>query len=334
VPGTNEIIYLLSRDSSVIRRIDARPGAKPRDDGSIDGEFNRLAFAPTGGPVLAEVASRDDSFWRIDLHAHEPKFDRLRRLPWNVANLNVSPNGKTVLYTRSTRGRSEFYASDINGAGAKLLFSLPYERVDQSSWSPDRRQIAFTAEPVISRIPPSHLFIASSAGGSPRRLLKQFEYIELINWSRAGKALFLVAGTGQESSIWKLNPADSRLTRILPLSSQFAAQTDGKFIYFRRPPSSLLRVPIDGGEEEPLASGVLNFTVGGDAVYFVRQRANPPTAEGQSLYRLDLATRESKLIDRNTAIWESLQMSPDERFIYGEKHGPTRRDIMVVQNWH
>jgi Tol biopolymer transport system component len=333
VPGTNDIVYLLRRNRSVIRRIDAHNGAKPRDDGSIDGEFNLLAFAPTGKPVLAEVGSHDGSLWRMDLQAHEPGFDKLRQLPWNVNNLSLSPNGQTVLYTQSTRGHSDFYTSNIDGTASKRLFSIPYERTDRPVWSPDGRQLAFTAIPAISQIPPSHLFAAPAANGSPRRLLKQFEYIGLINWSRDGKALFLGAETGQESSIWKLNLVDSQLTRILPLSGQFAEQTSGNFIYLERPPLSLLRIPIDGGPEEPLANRVLNFTVGGDALYYVRQDANPPTSAGLNLYRFDLMSHESRLIARGISVGQ-LQLSPDERFIYSERPEPQHRDIMIVQNWH
>lgn len=334
VPGTNEIVYLLSRDSSVIRRVGARPVAKPRDDGSIDGEFGRLSFAPIGGPVLAEVASRDDSFWRIDLQAHEPRFDELRRLPWNVANLSLSPDGQTLVYTVSTRGRSEYYRSNIDGTGAKLLFSLPYERADRPVWSPDGREIAFTAAPVISQLPPSHLFIAPAANGSPRRLLKQFEEVTPINWSRDGKALFLLAGTEPDLSIWKLNLVDGQLTRIVPLSGQFAEQVNSEFIYFQRLPFSLARIPIEGGPEEPVLSGVMSFVVGSSALYFTRQDANPPTPEGLNLYRFDLPTHQSRFVARALAFGQSLQLSPDGRFIYSEKHAPRRRDIMIVRNWH
>ena len=335
VPGTNEIIYLLLQDRSVIRRIEARAGARPRDNGSIDGEFNMISFGPPGKRVLAEVESHDDSFWRMDLRAHEPHFEKLRRLPWNVTNLSLSPNGEAVLYTRYTRGRSDFYTSAVDGTAPKALFSVPYERTDRLVWSPDGRQIAFTAEPVISQTPPSHLFIATAANGTPRRLLDQFEEVGLIGWSRDSKALFLVAGTEPELNVWKLNLADNQLTKMLSRSDQLIEQSHGGFIYFRRLPSfALFRIPIDGGPEEQLVNGVLNLTVGVNGLYFVRQDAVPPRSDGLNLYRFDLSTHASQLITRSVNVGQSLQLSPDERFIYSEKHEPPRRHIMIVRNWH
>jgi hypothetical protein len=72
VPGTNDIVYQLGVDRSVIRRVEACEGARPRDSWTIDGDFDLLSFSPNGGPVLAVVVSHDDSFWRIDLQAPEP----------------------------------------------------------------------------------------------------------------------------------------------------------------------------------------------------------------------------------------------------------------------
>jgi Tol biopolymer transport system component len=158
VPGDHEIVYQFGWDHSVIRRVEVREGAKSHDDGSIDGEFNGLAFSSKGGPVLAEVASHDDSFLRMDLQSAEPHFETLRRLPWNVANLTLSPHGQRLLYTRSTRSRSEFFTSNPDGTAPHLLFSLPYESVTRVVWSPDGQQFSFTAEPVIEQIAPSHSF--------------------------------------------------------------------------------------------------------------------------------------------------------------------------------
>ena len=76
VPGNRDIVYELGRDRSVIRRIEAREGARARNtgSGSIDGDFNLLSFSPNEGPVLAEVASHDDSFWRVDLQGAQTAF--------------------------------------------------------------------------------------------------------------------------------------------------------------------------------------------------------------------------------------------------------------------
>lgn len=338
VPGDREIVYQLDRDRSVIRRVEAREGAKPRDNGSIDGEFNILSFVPKGGPVLAEVQFHDDSYWRIDLQALEPHFEKLRRLPWNVGNLTLSPDGRRLLYTVARRGGSEFFTSKIDGTAPRLLFSLPYERVDRVAWSPDGRKIAFAAEQVVRQLSPSQLFVCSAVNWAPRRLMKQFEDTNLIGWSQDGSALFLVAGSVQDSGIWQLRLADNQLTRISSASGRFNEQTDGKFIYSERlgRPFPLVRIPVAGGPDELLVNGALQqFIVTDRDLYYVRQDASPPTTEGLNLYRFNLATRSSRLVGNSLGFWRGqLQLSPGQRFIYGEKHDQPHRGIVTVQNWN
>jgi len=69
LPGAREIAYLFSKDRSIIRRIAASPGAKPRDDGMIDGEFLSLCPQAAGRPTIACIYVHDNSLWRIDLQA-------------------------------------------------------------------------------------------------------------------------------------------------------------------------------------------------------------------------------------------------------------------------
>jgi Tol biopolymer transport system component len=333
VPKSNEIAYLLSEDRSVIRRIEARQGAKPRNAGSIAGEFNLLSLSPSGGQALAEIEVHDDSYWRIELQAPDPHFEKLRRLPWNVSNLRLSPDGQKVLYTVSALGGSEFYTSNLDGSGPRSLFSIPYQSVERPVWSPDGRQIAFTAEPGHSQVEPSHLFIASTNNWSPRRLLRQFDEVYRVSWSRDGQALYFAARTKDEWPVWKLSLADNKLTQITRGSGDQAEQADDSFIYLKRRPFILLRVPLAGGREEPVVSGALEFTVGRNELYFVRQDAKPPTREGLNLYQLNLAKLTSQLVANIGFGLQSLQLSPDARFIYAERHDPRRRDIMLVQGW-
>jgi len=133
--------------------------------------------------------------------------------------------------------------ANTDGTAPHLLFSIPYERVDRVAWSPDGRQIAFAAEQVVWQLSPSQFFTCSAVNWSPRRLLKRFEDTNLIGWSQDGGALFLVAGSGQDSDIWELRLADNQLARISSASGRSNEETDGKFVYFELlgRPFSLLR---------------------------------------------------------------------------------------------
>jgi len=331
IPGTNELVYLLLEDRSVVRRIEARQGAKPADAGSVDGEFDILSPAPDGGSVLGEVRSHDDSYWRIDLRSPDPHFEQLRRLPWNARSLRLAPDGQKVLSTVSARGASQLYTSSLDGSDARRLFSTSYQVIEQAAWSPDGKQIAFTAEPWVSQVSPSYLLIASINGGSSRRLLPQFDYVYGAAWSRDGNALYFVAQTKDGSPIWKLDLSSNKLTQITELPGQQVEGVDEKYLYVWRIPFSLLRIPLTGGPEEPVVGDALSFVIGQNELYFVRQDAKPPTLQGLNLYRLNLATRATQFVANVGFGAASLQLSPDGRFIYAERHDPPSSRIMLVQ---
>ena len=266
--------------------------------------------------------------------APKPHFEKLRQLAANVANMTISPDGKKLLYTKATRGKSEFYLSQVDGTEPHLLYSIPYERVNSVTWSPDGSRMAFSAEPVVMQISPSHLFVATAVTGKPQRVLEKFDQATPIGWSQDGKNLFLDGGSWENSDIWNLRIADNKLTRIASGAGMWGAQTDGQFIYFTRPgrPFSLVRIPASGGPEKPVASDVFNFLIlRGRYLFYDRQDGNPPTPQSINFYRFDLTAHTLKLIDKS--VGSQSPMSRDQRFVYAELHNPTRRDVMIVQNW-
>ena len=329
LPNTHDLLYLMQEDRSLIRRIEARPGAKPRDAGSIDGEFLDLALSPEGA-VLAEVYRHDDSYWRIDLHASNSSFEEVRALRWNVHNLRIAPDGRSILYTVYSRGETVFFTSNVDGSMPRRLFSVDCERVDGPVWSPDGKQIAFTGGPYVAQISPSYLFV-SPVLGPTKRLLPKGEQVHSVNWTPDGKALYFTEQMKNESTFSKLNLGDGTVTRGGSLDGN-DPQIAGGFLYSLKVPGfNLLRTPSAGGAEERLADGVLKFTVGRGEAYLVRQDAKPPSLQGLNLYRIDLATKAITRIANIGFSFDAIQLSPDGRFVYGEKHEPPNRHVMLVQ---
>ncbi len=338
---TNEILYLVSQDLSVIHRIKPRPGAIPRAAETIDGEFNVVSMPADRSIALAEVETYHNSLWKIDLQATRPRFEKVRDLPWNVDNLKLSTDGRTALYSVHTGGHSEIFTSKADGAEPKRLFTIPYERILQISWSSDTKRIAFTAEPVLTQVAPSHLFVASAAAGTPRRVGDQFDDASLIGWSEDGQSLYYSAGVHQSFSagiirgewpVWRLNIVTNQATQVAKLSAHPMDLVSG-YIYQRLDlvPFSLLRTPLGGGPVEHILDQALNFAIGTDYIFFIRQDAEPPTQGGLNLYRFDLATQTTEFIT-NVGFAAALQLSEDAKSLYVERNEPPRRDIMLVQN--
>ena len=334
-------MYLVSEDRSVIHRIEARQGARPRAAETIDGEFNVVSLSGDRSSVLAEVETYDNSFWKIDLRSAKPRFEKIRGLQWNAGNLRLSPDGRTSLYSVHSGGHSELFTSNLDGSEPRRLLTIPYERIEQISWSSDGKQIAFTAEPVVAQVEPLHLFIASASAGTPRRAGDQFDDVQLIGWSEDGQSLYFSAGIQQSLSagiirgewpIWKLNIVTNQSIQVAKLAANPVDLVNG-YIYQRLNlvPFSLLRTLLVGGPEEHIFDQAYNFVIGKNNIFFLRQDAKPPTSGGLNLYRFDLATRTPEFIT-NAGFAAQLQLSADARSLYAERHEPPRRDIMLVQS--
>jgi TolB protein len=89
-----------------------------------------------------------------------------------------SPNGQQVAMVLSGEGTSEIYLS--NAQGRQVSRKTRSDAVKSSPcFSPDGGRVVFTMEPG------PQLYVMSTAGGSPQRLVTGFRYAAEPDWSRA-----------------------------------------------------------------------------------------------------------------------------------------------------
>ncbi|HXP84543.1 MAG TPA: hypothetical protein VN841_07480 [Bryobacteraceae bacterium] len=319
--SNREIAYSTGGDSSLLRVVEAREGAVPRDAGSINGEVLSLARSSTEGTVLATNWAHDDSFWRVDLKAASPRLEKIRQLPWNTSGLRLTPDGKQVVYHIASRGKSQMLVSNLDGTNARQLFELDYAGMGSVEFSPDGSQFAFGA---LLRYPKSgwdrpsvHLFVASLSTKAPRRLLPQYDLVELEFWS-----------TNAQIAVHM--PPDQPLIPDPPpgLELQVDAASGASTIgvpVSPLPPREQLAAEMRRAEPE-----ALDAVVGKNEVYFIRQDANPPTEQGLNLYRFDPANRMSRIIV-SVGFAGPMQLSTDGRFLYLERHEPAKQQAVTIQ---
>jgi hypothetical protein len=82
-----------------------------------------------------------------------------------------------------------------------------------------------------------------------------------------------------------------------------------------------------------VASGVLQFAVNDNELYFERQDSKPPAPEGLNLYRFDPAVGVPQLVANVGFLPLSMQFSKAGQLIYMERHNPPQERLMVVQGW-
>lgn len=318
--SNREIAYSANRDISLLRMVEAREGAISRDVGNIDGEILTLSRSSTEGAVLATNWAHNDSYWRVDLKAPSPRLEKIRQLPWNVSPLSPTPDGKQVLYAVHSHGKSQLVLSDLDGTNPHQLFEIDYFRIQNIQFSPGGRQFAFTALKELNSAwerPSINLFVASLSSKIPRRLLPQYDWVNMESWSGEGKIAVRTTPNIKD-------PDKQEDSIQLEVDAASGASRTGRSV---SPPTRAQELLGGFLGVEPK---FLNAVAGENEVYYIRQDATPPAKQGLNLYRLDPAKRTSSMIV-NVGFAPQMQLSPDGRFLYLERHELAQQQAVTIQ---
>ena len=251
-----------------------------------------------------------------------------------------SPDGKRIVFGSDRSGAQEIWVANADGSNAAQLTSFGGSETGTPRWSPDGRWIAFDSGPDGR----TGVFVVSAEGGAPRRLTAPTDDAFVPSWSRDARWIYFCWNRNGDLEIWKM-PAEGGAALQVTKTGGFEAREskDGKWLYFSRPPSSLVggskksgiwRMPIGGGTETLVLDKVTErfWTVADQRLYFMDVEAKP-----QTINRLDLGTgTTSRIGEIAKELSEGacgLSVSPDgEWIIYPQLDEQTSR-IMLVENF-
>jgi Tol biopolymer transport system component len=307
----------------------------------------RLAFASEGAyaPAISRQGNRlayaiersDANIWRVDLGdtGQNPTVPaRLIASTREERDPAYSPDGRSIAYVSRGSGTHEIWMCRSDGSNPVQLTSIGASVALGPKWSPDGRDIAFSA--VVPAVKGQHIYVISANRGNPRRLTTG----KWPFWSRDGQSIYFVSNRSGSSQIWKIPAAGGNAVQITPDGETRDVpqeSIDGRHIYYLKgwpEHPSVWKAPVAGGEESIVLDSVHNFggwTVGTKGIYFF----TPPDAEGRSEIRLyNPATGETNkilTIDRSVFFW--IAVSPDERTILYGQYDQAGSDLMLVENF-
>jgi len=116
-----------------------------------------------------------------------------------------------------------------------------------------------------------------------------------------------------------------------------AIESDDGFIYYSKDaqsPTSIWRVPVEGGSEVPLVDGLsysLNFAVSRQGLYFIALNGTPDQA---SVDFFDFSTRQrSTLVRLDKRFWLGITLSPDEQSLVFPLVDSAGSHLMLVDSF-
>ncbi|HVO98451.1 MAG TPA: hypothetical protein VMT15_10315 [Bryobacteraceae bacterium] len=322
-----------------LHRISLAVGAKAQTISAIDDQTQIVSLERSAsGAIVAGIYRHDAALWRMDLRAASPTFEKLQAIPHTDRWHWISPDGRRVVYT-STAG---LCTSDLDGSNARLVATLR-EGILRPRWSPDGNWIAFSGFPGEGNADlRSRIYIVPASGGRPRRLLPQNDDVTFHEWSRDGKWLYVSRENpdplkDEKAQIWKVNMADGSLVQVTKQGGYYGEESaDGKWVYYSAMVyPKLHRVPAAGGPEGLLLNTTLSpfgrFVVGRESIYFV------PDGRDYGAKRVDLfeiASGKVSPLGSTEFVPFSLQLSPDERYLYATSQPAEKRSLVLMEGLH
>jgi Tol biopolymer transport system component len=163
----------------------------------------------------------------------------------------------------------------------------------------------------------------------------------VVSWSREGRWIYFASNRIGRHQVWKVAASGGPAVEVtrgggfVPFESN-----DGKFVYYMRDINiqGIWRVPVGGGEEEPVVDGPPRrdwwgyWAVLADGIYFASQDGD---ARGLVKY-FEFATKQTTTLGHLEA--PSLggpffEVSPDGRWLFYAKNKGTTSDIVLVNNF-
>jgi dipeptidyl aminopeptidase/acylaminoacyl peptidase len=254
----------------------------------------------------------------------------------NVADVQVSPDGKQVAYTavwpdkEANETRSSVYLAPMDGLSPARRFTHG-DKDHSPRWSPDGRRLAFVSE----RGEKNQLFVAPMEGGEARQVTHAEHGISQPAWSPDGKKVAYVTRVGHWTDPKERNALEKAEPRVIV---DLRYKLDGVGFFDNRR-VHIFTVDTESGETNQVTSGDYNddqpaWSPDGKTIVFASDRERQ---RHQRHWRVDVwavpsSGGRARKLTRSRGSASHPTFSPDGRWIafVGHEHG----DAGVAKNVH
>ncbi len=198
--GHNEAtLWAIREKSGLLRRRNTEPVPLSTGQGSM---FSAVP-SRDGKKLFAIQGATQGQLVRYDARSEQfvPYLSGI-----SAIRLAFSKDGQWVAYSSFPDGT--LWRSRVDGTERLQLSPSSMVRAGAPQWSPDGKQIAFSANPGTNK----HIYIVSVDGGAPKEVTKGERVDFYPNWSRDGNSLFF--GSMAAIAIYQLNLKTNQVTTL------------------------------------------------------------------------------------------------------------------------
>lgn len=243
---------------------------------------------------------------------------------------DVSPDSQKLVISSIRSGTSQLWIDDLATGQLRQLTNLR-DGAAVPRWSPDGRRIAFDSRADGQ----SEIFVIDGATAKMRRLTYDPALDSRPNWSRDGRWIYFQSTRTGTSQVWKVPSEGGPAVQVTRGGGEFAVESfDGKVLYYTtRNPYTVRQVPVAGGEEKEIATGVMGYSaiaVGRDEVYYF----GAVSGDSTTLYGYEIATGRTRTIATvDHPVHGVLSLFPDGKSLVYTEFDREDTDLMLIRNF-
>jgi eukaryotic-like serine/threonine-protein kinase len=246
---------------------------------------------------------------------------------------HFSHDGKRLAFASTRSGSEEIWIANRDGSNPLPVTSMGGPQCANPQWSPNGRTILFDSR----RAGSGDLYLLELETGKITPLTDESSDEGEARWSRDGRWIFFGSNRTGRDEVWRMPAAGGVATQITQRGGASAIESRDGFLYYSKhagSPTSLWRVPVDGGAEVPVVDGLsysTNFAVGETRLYFV---VLDDTRSKASIDFLDLKTRQrATLVRLDKPSWFGMTLSSDEQSLVFSMVDSAGSNLMVVDKF-
>ncbi|MEP6763658.1 MAG: S41 family peptidase [Gemmatimonadaceae bacterium] len=209
--------------------ISAETQANGAEVRSFTSQADDYDLAPSGKRIA--VVTRGEIF-TVPVDETGGDVTQVTDSPWRDQNPSYSPDGKWIAYVSDQSGREEIWLASADGAGAARKLTTVDALKNAISWSPDSKQIAYSASDSKVRV------IAVEGAANVDLSTSRYGNIGGMSWSPDGKWIAFTKPDVTRTSDVYLIPsgggAEKRVTFESYQESNPHFSPDGKKVFFTR----------------------------------------------------------------------------------------------------
>ena len=258
--GSNQILYTAGdawQGRGLYRIASSGGDAGPHRLSFANEDVHGLSVSSKGNRLVFSREQFDTNIWQLKMDAAggvAAKPEKLIVSTRREFSPSLSPAGDKVAFSSDRSGSLELWVSGSDGSNPVQLTTSGDRRSQGPSWSPTGEHIAFTSSHKNS----IEVRTVPAAGGPQRHITAGGKHESMPTWSRDGKWIYLISDKAGKNALWKVPAQPESKQQPVQLSQRPAAthgfeSPDGKFAFFGSSPSTLWRVPVNGGKEEMIA---------------------------------------------------------------------------------